>query len=124
MTFYRFEDYGVSHGTEEFGFFSTRTLALREFAVVKETPKGAWIAGPFGLTKRFVRLDARKRYACPTVEEARESFMARKKRQIKILKTQLVNAEESLQLAEEWRAEARDLRVGEASGRPAASEAL
>lgn len=104
MIFYRFEDYGVSHGSEDFGFYSSRQLSLREFNVVKETPKGVWIEGPFGLTKRFVRLDAHKRYACPTIESARESFMARKKRQIKILKTQLANAEESLRLAEERRA--------------------
>lgn len=103
MTLYRFEDYGVSHGSEECGFYSTRELSLREFLVVRETPRGAWIEGPFGLTRRFVRLNARKRYACPTVEEARESFMARKKRQIRILRTQLANAEQSLQLAESWR---------------------
>lgn len=109
VTYYRFEDYGVAHGSEEYGFYSTRQLSLREFQVVKETPKGAWIEMPFLLDRRFVRRDARKRFACPTVEEARESFMARKKRQIKILNTQLQNAQESLRLAEAWRAEAGEV---------------
>jgi hypothetical protein len=100
MTFYRFGDYGVSCGDEEFGFSSRREVTLLEFRVVKETPKGAWIETTFCGDKRFVRLDARKQYACPTVELARQSFIARKKRQIKILTKQLENAKEALTYAE------------------------
>ena len=100
MTFYRFVDYGVSVGSEEYGFSSRREVFLREFRVIKETPKGAWIEVSFAGDKRFVRLDARKQYACPTVELARQSFIARKKRQIKILTTQLGNAKLALTYAE------------------------
>lgn len=96
MTYYRFDDYGVSHGSEEYGFYSTREVTLREFRVIKETPKGAWIETTFCGDKRFVLRDARKQYACATVEQARQSFMARKNRQIKILTKQLRNAEEAL----------------------------
>jgi hypothetical protein len=96
MTFYRYEDHGVACGSEEYGFSSRREVFLREFRVIKETPKGAWIETMFCGAKRFVRLDARKQYACPTVELARQSFVARKKRQIKILTTQLENAKHAL----------------------------
>lgn len=120
MTFYRFEDYGVSVGSEEFGFSSRRELSLREFQVIKETPKGAWIQMTFCGDKRFVRLDARKQYACPTIELARQSFIARKKRQIKILTKQLRNAEEALGFAEEWRAEAEGQPQGHAKATSAA----
>lgn len=96
MTYYRFQDFGVSHGSEELGFYSTRQVELREFRVIKETPKGVWIETTFSGDRRFVLTGARKQYACPTVEAARQSFMARKKRQIKILKKQLLNAEDAL----------------------------
>jgi hypothetical protein len=50
--------------------------------------------------KKFVLKDARKRFACPTPEEAMESFIARKKRQRGILKAQLVHVEEAIDIAE------------------------
>jgi hypothetical protein len=70
---------------------------LLEFPVMKKTLKGVWldVCG----SKKFVLLTARKRFACQTKEEAIESFIARKKRQILILKNQLRNAEAALDLA-------------------------
>jgi acetolactate synthase regulatory subunit len=41
---------------------------------------------------RFVRFDARKRYACPTKREALVSFVARKNRQVSILSSQIERA--------------------------------
>ena len=71
-------------------------LSKHEYPVVSVTPTGAWI-DVFG-RKRFVKLNARKRYACPTEVEALESFRARKRRQIRILKHNLAAAEAALRL--------------------------
>lgn len=71
------------------------TVNLNSYQVTKETPKGVWLEG-----RRFVLRGARKRFACPTVEEAAESFVARKRRQINILRAQLRHAEAALATAE------------------------
>ena len=71
-------------------------VKLRKFPVLKHTPKGVWINGWRG--RRFVLRDARKRYACPTLEEATESFIARKKRQAGIYRARLRDAEEAIKL--------------------------
>ena len=79
-------------------------IRLREFKVIKQTPKGVWVIWKAGIfsdsyeEKRFILRDARKRYACPTKEEAAVSFRARKKRQICMLKAQLRDAERALAL--------------------------
>lgn len=49
------------------------------FPVVKRTKRGAWI-NVWG-SRKFVRVDARKRWACPSLDEAVASFLARKRRQ-------------------------------------------
>lgn len=74
-------------------------VTMLEFDVVKETPRGVWLE-MYG-TKRFCLKNARKRYACPTQVEAKESFIARKKRQIKILTKQLEHAKLALEMIEE-----------------------
>jgi hypothetical protein len=75
-------------------------LRLKEYEVIKETPCGAWIRLLDGVyIKKFVNLKARKKYACLTIEDALESFIRRKKRQILILKHQLEMAESGLRQA-------------------------
>jgi hypothetical protein len=69
-------------------------LYAESIPVLRETKKGVWI-GYDEEGKRFVLNDARKRYACPTVEEALESLKARKHRQIRILQGQLENAKKN-----------------------------
>lgn len=103
--YYRFRDCQVSV-SDAFGeSFSTRLDVYREeFRVIKETPKGVWIEMDFAGGKRFVRHDALKKFAHPTTEAARESFRARKRRQIKILTKQLENAQRALSEIDEWRA--------------------
>ena len=61
-------------------------IAKRAFPVLRYTPKGVWL-NVWG-TDRFVRRDALKRFACPTLKEAQLSFRARKSRQLAILKGQ------------------------------------
>lgn len=86
-------------------------VELEKYKVIKYTPKGVWIALedyiPYDdeITQdkqytKFVLLTAKKKFACPTIEEALESFKARKKRQIKILNEQLDRAKRALEISE------------------------
>jgi hypothetical protein len=74
-------------------------VRVDEYPVLRHTPKGVWLehAGRYG-QHRFVLRVANKRWACPTKEEAMESFRARKQRQAKILRAQLAHVKEALAL--------------------------
>ena len=63
--------------------------------VLKHTPKGVWLETPSG-SWRFVLNGAHKRFACPTWEAAKESFTARKNKQIKIYQNRVANAKRAL----------------------------
>ena len=73
-------------------------VSVRTYPVVRETPRGVWLesAGDYG-QDRFVLRDARKRFACPTLNEALESFRARKERQLKILTAQIRHVRKCLE---------------------------
>lgn len=75
-------------------------ITLLEFYVNKKTEKGVWI--DYCGRPKFVLRDAKKRFACPTKEEALESFKARKKRQLKIHKGWVERIERILQEVETW----------------------
>lgn len=82
-------------------YYSYRTnnkirLGLEEFIVLRHTPKGYWI-DTYGAEK-FVLKDSLRGYAKLTKEAAFEHFQARKRRQIKIVRSILHMAEESLRL--------------------------
>lgn len=94
-TWYRYEDVRYSPSSDEYDFpiAPPRTdVVLRKFSVIKVTPKGVWLNG------RFVLRDARKRYACPTEDEARVSFLARKTKQLRILRKQVEHVEQAIAL--------------------------
>lgn len=109
---YRIEEKRYAASLDEFerpmGRGSLKLICYT-YLVTKHTPKGVWLkAGmfsdtgsyAFGGKPRFVRREANKRFACPTRKEAYESFMARKKRQIRILAARLCDAEEALAKAQ------------------------
>jgi hypothetical protein len=73
-------------------------VELSKYPIARRTPKGCWIYR-LSLNEKFVLLTGRKRFACETQEEAMDSFVARKCRQIKILKAQLKRAEQALSYA-------------------------
>jgi hypothetical protein len=75
-------------------------VELREYEVLRHTPKGVWLTLGFG-DKRFVLRGARKRFACPTKLEARESFIARKTRQMKIHLACAARAKDSILLVDD-----------------------
>lgn len=92
---YRYEDIRYAPPVDEFERpigEGTLSVELRTYIVRKHTPCGVWIDG------RFVNLKANKRFACPTMEEAKESFIARKKRQIRILSARLKDAQRALEI--------------------------
>ena len=75
---------------------------IRQFEVVRVTPKGVWLKPtPFGYDDpRFVLMGKGKRLAHPTLEQAVESFKARKTRQVSILSHQIRRVEVALRLVE------------------------
>lgn len=98
-TWYRYEErrYGVANEFDE--VVSTYVkLELIELKVSKVTPKGVWVMR--FLSKKFVLTAANKRYAAPTKQEALESLLARKARQIRILESRMKEARETSVLAE------------------------
>jgi hypothetical protein len=93
MNFYRYEDINTYDGPR---------IVEKTYNLVKETTHGYWINNIFlffGEGKRWVSKTSRKRFAYPTKNEALQSFIARKTRQITILQYNLKRAQESLQLA-------------------------
>lgn len=78
-----------------------QVVEVKRFKITKVTAAGIWIEhwdGP-----KFVLLTARKKFACLSLEGAKESFRARKKKQISILCNQLHKAEEALKMVEALR---------------------
>lgn len=112
-SYFRYEEVRRGTGyTDEGGeYVSTGSyveLQLREFRVIKQTPCGVRIddwRSPHG---RFISRDWNKQWACPTVELARQSFIARKRRQAGILEAQLRQAKEAMQLAQDGHASSGD----------------
>jgi hypothetical protein len=72
-------------------------VELLNFTVVKETPCGYWINVHTKKRKqKWVAKEGKKRFAYFTKKLALENFIARKKRQIRILQFNLSNAREAL----------------------------
>lgn len=104
---YRYEGVAYAAPLDEYEMpigSGRKAIRLDAYRVAKETPKGVQLDMGFfgGDAKRgwkFVLLHSRKRFACPTKEEALESFIARKKRQHGILMARAVEAESFMHLA-------------------------
>lgn len=75
-----------------------KTFRLLTIPIVKETPKGYWVQQYFG-KKRFCLNDARKKWAYRTKEDALQSYIIRKKREIERAERTLYNAKERLRKA-------------------------
>jgi hypothetical protein len=89
---YRMEDKLYASPVDEFGEpvgGPTLTVEVYAYPVLKHTKKGVWLHCGFGIIKRFVLNNAKKQWASPTLEEAKASFLARKKRQEAIYKARI-----------------------------------
>jgi len=94
---YRFIDTRYSVGDEDYGYSVRVTVNIYIFDIIKKTPKGQWIQNESrGIKPRFVLNHGRKKYAHRTKEEALLSFIARKKKQIRLLEAQLYNVKVAL----------------------------
>ena len=97
---YRVEAQLVSAGVDEFDNPlgpAQVYIYVRKYPVVKVTPKGVWLN--VYSSKRFVRQEARKRFACPTEQEAHLSFIARAERRCCILESQLASTRRGIALS-------------------------
>lgn len=89
---YRYNDTDIRWGSSGWG-----EPKPTEYQIIKRTPQGVWIdIGWFQGKKKFVKLNAHKKFACETEEAALVSYIARKSRQIKILKGRLEQAQKFL----------------------------
>jgi hypothetical protein len=98
-TFYRYDDVQYAAPADEMGDstgFGSLEVHLSEYTVARRTPKGVWLDGGFG-AERFMLTAARKRFACPTEAEARESFIARKRKQIRIYMARIERAKRAIE---------------------------
>jgi hypothetical protein len=106
MKFYRYEtvEYAV-HGMDGelvSPLFPNPKLELRDFDLIKETPKGYWIGGKSFehiIWKKWMSKTSKRRYACPTEKEALDNFILRTEKRIKILDRQLQSCKIGLNLA-------------------------
>lgn len=73
-------------------------LFYTPYYVERHTAKGVFVH--YGLKQKFVLLSGRKRFAFPTQEEARESFVQRKLAHIRHLKAALDWAQRELETAQ------------------------
>jgi len=103
-SYFRYDEVLIGEGyTDQCGEYvrtgSRVKLQLHEYRVLKETPRGVRI-DDYSDGGRFISRDWHKQWACPTVEEARQSYIARKRRQVRILEARLATAREAMGLAE------------------------
>ena len=107
---YRYEVRHYAPPLDEFDNLTSEgrsELVLMELPVLRETKCGVRLRDG-----KFILKQSRKRYACPTKEEALVSFKRRKEVQISYLKRQLASAEGDLALADgEARIETADWPV-------------
>jgi len=98
---YRVYGCGVDQFDEPIRGCNHVKLQVTKYKVLKRTPKGAWIDyfNVNGNNEKFVRLTAKKQFACNTKEEALESFLFRKKRQLSILTSQIANVKTAINIA-------------------------
>jgi hypothetical protein len=97
--YYRFEDYAVSNGSDEYGDpYPGHTVAVRlqTYRVEKITPCGVRLC-----SGKFVNSSWNKQFAWPTIEEAKKSFYARKARLISIASARIRDAKMAVNLVEQ-----------------------
>jgi hypothetical protein len=105
---YRYNDYEA----EDSNGMIVIKVVLYTYHVIKHTKKGVWIAHSYS-SKRFILTDARKKYACPTIEEAKKSFVARKIRQKKILTRNLRRVKMALEQIYDVKCQTKTDEVGD-----------
>ena len=96
---YRYYGY-TAHGIDSDGDITgpeSFHVGMLKYPVIKHTPKGVWIS-IYG-DKRFVLLNARRKFACKTKELAFESFLHRQYAHARILSNRLYAVERYIEVA-------------------------
>lgn len=97
---YRFMDQSYSALVDPYesdDYYSYTVVELKAYLIKHETPYGMviWLNAGAGFVKaetRFVNLDATKTFALPTIEDAIESYVARKDRQARLYEARATKA--------------------------------
>jgi hypothetical protein len=99
MKFYRYEavEYASTDMNGEYvsPLYPNPKLEVRDYDLIKETPKGYWIGimndygHQIGSWQKWVSKTSRKKYAYPTKKEALNNYIIRTERRIKILDWQV-----------------------------------
>lgn len=85
MVLYRYERDNPPYYT-----YDPYIVILKEFEVIKETPKGFWVNDDYGVKKFVLNSEnSRKRFAYETKEQALSNFIARTEKSIKLTKLRL-----------------------------------
>ena len=93
--YYRYEDHLV--WSEDYSCDAQVRIHLLSYYVMKRTACGVWLNHRG--KRKFVLNNSNKRFAYETKELALTSFIARKRRQVLILRNQLETTEKALSLA-------------------------
>jgi hypothetical protein len=109
---YRYDDVTYAAAADEWGESrgpGHTEIVLREYRVIRHTPKGAWVV-PYHEgwgwnwsidDKKFVLYAARKRLCYPSKVLALESLVARKRAMIRIYNARISGAQRALTLADQ-----------------------
>lgn len=97
---YRFED-RLCSVADEYGehAYSTTEVTLHKFEILKHTKCGIWIRD-YGGAKRFINQTCTKQYAHEKVEDALQSFIARKEKQAHIYRARADTAIYAIRVAQ------------------------
>lgn len=79
------------------------------YRVVRLTPRGCWVSIGYGCGERFIKNDARRKFAYPTKAEAIDSYMLRKDWQLFHCKRAYLRAKALYDYAQEtWKKEKQE----------------
>lgn len=85
---YRYEKYCNDETLRDWDNNSNVRVRLKEFTVLKETPKGYWI-DTGNKSKKWVGKDSKSPFAVLSIEQALENFVLRQQRSIRIMQHQI-----------------------------------
>lgn len=95
---YRFEEHTYAQRIDPYcdwddNWESVTHIELTAYLICNKTPKGynIWVYDA-GYRRRFVNMEAHKRFALPTIKEAIESYIARKEKQARIYEARAMKA--------------------------------
>ncbi|QBX06616.1 hypothetical protein H1O16_gp203 [Burkholderia phage BcepSaruman] len=107
---YRYTDVKYSPGVDEWDDPLPRSpgthlgIHVQEYKVLRETKCGFWFYDTYEGRERFINNSWTKKYVLRSKEAARDSYIARKEKQITLLQRQIIDAKEFLRMARDQQA--------------------